>query len=70
MFQFPTPKGGGELEMSRWFQSLVGVLMVDVEYQEKGPQFGKCWGRIHEHYLVKVTLDLSKGRFLTLLNSV
>ncbi|KAK2186108.1 hypothetical protein NP493_213g03006 [Ridgeia piscesae] len=32
VFQFPTPRGGHELDMSRWFQNIISVLQLDVEY--------------------------------------
>ncbi|XP_064625307.1 protein wntless homolog [Lineus longissimus] len=34
-FQIPLPKEGKKLDMSRWFQNLISVLQVDVEYDEK-----------------------------------
>jgi len=40
VFQFPTPRGGHELDMSRWFQNIISVLQLDVEYNPD-VQFGK-----------------------------
>ena len=34
-FQLPLPKDGIQLKFSRWFQNLISVLALEVEYQEK-----------------------------------
>jgi len=34
-FQLPHPRDGRELDYSRWQQSLIGVLMIDIEYDEE-----------------------------------
>ena len=33
-FKFPLPRDNRELHMSRWFQSIIGILQVDNEYSE------------------------------------
>lgn len=38
--QFPLPRDGQELSMSRWFQGLLGVLHPEIIYQ--GGQTGRC----------------------------
>ena len=40
VFQFPIPRDGRELDMSRWFQNIISVLQLDVEYNPE-VQFGK-----------------------------
>lgn len=34
-FQLPHPRDGRALDYSRWQQSLIGVLMIDIEYDEE-----------------------------------
>ena len=34
-FQFPIPRENYDLKMSRWFQSMVAVIDVDITYDEK-----------------------------------
>jgi len=34
-FQLPHPRDGRELDYSRWQQSLIGVLQIDIEYDEE-----------------------------------
>lgn len=36
-FQFPLPRDNQELTMSRWFQHIVSVLYVDMEYNSNAP---------------------------------
>lgn len=33
-FKFPLPRDGAELHMSRWFQSIIGILQVDSEFSD------------------------------------
>jgi hypothetical protein len=46
LVQFPLPKGPAddpELDMSRWFQNILGVLMPEIKYaaEGQGPAYGK-----------------------------
>ena len=36
-FQIPLPRDNITLDMSRWFQNLISVLMVDIDYSDKVP---------------------------------
>ncbi|XP_067679551.1 protein wntless homolog isoform X1 [Haliotis asinina] len=33
----PLPRGGKQLDMSRWFQNVIAVIQIDIGYSEKNP---------------------------------
>ncbi len=37
LFQIPLPKDNRELDMSRWFQNLIAVIQLDIDYSTKSP---------------------------------
>ncbi|KAL5022114.1 hypothetical protein ScPMuIL_001269 [Solemya velum] len=41
-FWIPHPKEGGQLKMYRWFQTLLGVLTLDIKYDPKNPVTDKA----------------------------
>lgn len=36
-FWIPGPKGGKQLDMSRWFQNVIAVLQLEIAYDENHP---------------------------------
>lgn len=37
MFQFPLPKSGYDLDMTRWFQQITGLLTLDIDFKRELP---------------------------------
>ncbi len=47
-FQIPLPKNNYILDMSRWFQNLVSILQVDIDYKKTIP-FGMTSWLLYKH---------------------